>query len=126
MSMTLPERLAAFGSALGRLRAALDRPLDEWTRDAAIQRFGFTFELAWKCVQQAAVEEGLECASPRAALRVAARLGWIADDEVWLRMLDDRNRSSHTYDEAAALAVHASLAGYSDALSGLLAKLRQR
>lgn len=58
-------RLAAFGSALGRLEAALAQPKNEWTRDSAIQRFEFTFELAWKAVATAARAEGLDAPALR-------------------------------------------------------------
>lgn len=41
-----PPSLVAFGSALARLGDALAQPKTEWTRDAALQRFEFTVELA--------------------------------------------------------------------------------
>jgi len=85
-----------------RLRSAVEQPKTEWTRDSAIQRFEFTFELAWKAVARLAQEEGIESLSPRAALKTALKLGWVADDENWLTMLDDRYRTSHTYNEATA------------------------
>ena len=53
--------------ALDRLEAALARPEDDITRDACIQRFEFTFELAWKAIQRQARAEGLECVSPGSA-----------------------------------------------------------
>ena len=45
-----PLGLVAFGSALARLGDALAQPKTEWTRDAALQRFEFTVELAWKSI----------------------------------------------------------------------------
>ena len=53
--------------ALERLETALARPEDDITRDACIQRFEFTFELAWKAIQRQARAEGLECVSPGSA-----------------------------------------------------------
>ena len=44
-------RLDSLGAAVARLEAALAQPKTEWTRDAAIQRFEFSFELAWKTVK---------------------------------------------------------------------------
>ncbi len=115
-------RLGSLGDALTRLEAALAQPKTEWTRDAAIQRFEFSFELAWKAVSAYARSEGLEARSPREALRVAHRLAWIDDDGLWLRMLDDRNRTSHIYNEAVADEIFARLWTYAAAL----AILRQR
>lgn len=40
------DRLVSLRTALGRLDDALAQPKTEWTRDSAIQRFEFTFELA--------------------------------------------------------------------------------
>ena len=102
-------RLGSFADALTRLDAALAQTKTEWTRDAAIQRFEFSFELAWKAVSAFARSEGLEARSPREALRVAHRLSWIADEDLWLRMLDDRNRTTHTYNESVAEEIFARL-----------------
>ena len=113
------------GRALVRLRSAMEQPKTEWTRDSAIQRFEFTFELAWKAVARMAREEGIECLSPRTALRTALKLGWIADDENWLTMLDDRNRTRHTYNEAIAEDLYSRLRAHLTALKGLHARLTE-
>jgi nucleotidyltransferase substrate binding protein (TIGR01987 family) len=94
--------LGDFARALQRLADVLQQPETEFIRDAAIQRFEFCFELGWKAVQAAAMLEGQECASPRAAVSTAWRNGWIGDEAAWLDMLDDRNKTSHTYREAIA------------------------
>jgi len=120
---TLKLRLATLLTALGRLDAALAAQKSEWTRDSAIQRFEFTFELAWKAVALLAREEGVDAYSPREALRTAHRLGWVEDDNLWLDMLDARNRTSHTYDEATAEAIFDRLPGYAAALRALHARL---
>jgi nucleotidyltransferase substrate binding protein (TIGR01987 family) len=117
--------LEPFASALTRLREALAQPKTEWTRDASIQRFEFTFELAWKTITRLARREGIECASPRQALRAAFKLGWVEDDDLWLDMLEDRNLASHTYNEELAEQLYARLAGYGAALSQLLGSLRK-
>ena len=126
--MTEPDDLAShltmLESALARLQAALEQPKTEWTRDAAIQRFEFCFELTWKTVTRAARHEGVECASPRQAFRAAMKFGWIADDTIWFDMLDDRNRTSHTYNEKTAEAIFGRLPGYRAALSALTESLR--
>ena len=116
-------RLGSLGDALSRLEAALVQPKTEWTRDAAIQRFEFSFELAWKAVSACARSEGLEARSPREALRVAHRLAWFDDDGLWLRMLDDRNRTSHIYNEAVAEEIFARLGAYAVALGDLRQRL---
>lgn len=121
----LRPHLASLASALERLAAALRQPKTEWTRDAAIQRFEFTFELAWRATARAARREGIECGSPRQALRAAVKLGWIADEPVWLDMLDDRNRTSHTYNEQTAEEIFSRLADYRAKLTALLERLKE-
>lgn len=86
------DRLVSVRTALARLDDALAQPKTEWTRDSAIQRFEFTFELAWKAVATVAQAHGVEARSPREAFKQAFALGWVTDEDVWLRMLDDRNR----------------------------------
>ncbi len=88
-------------------------------------RFEFTFELAWKTVMRLARREGVECVSPRQAWRAALQLGWIDDDVLWLDMLDDRNRTSHTYNEQTAEAIFNRLASYHNALQALAQRLQQ-
>ena len=51
-------RLRSSGAALDRLDDALAQPKTEWTRDSAIHRFEFTFELAWKAVRCLSAERG--------------------------------------------------------------------
>ena len=112
-------RLRSFGTALNRLDDALAQPKTEWTRDSAIQRFEFTFELAWKAVAAVAEAQGVDARSPREAFKRAFVLGWIDEEDVWLRMLDDRNRTTHTYNEAVAEEIFKRLPVYAGALRAL-------
>lgn len=116
-------RLTAFARALQRLSEALTKPEDPIVRDACIQRFEFTFEMAWKALQEHARSEGIDCVSPRECFRVGFRLRVIENDPRWLAMVEDRNRTSHTYDEDSATAIYRALPGYAEILSGLLKRL---
>lgn len=69
--------------AYGRLKEALlINPEEiEIAVDATIQRFEFTFELAWKAVKKFAEFMGAgECNSGRSCIKLAYRLGWITDE----------------------------------------------
>jgi nucleotidyltransferase substrate binding protein (TIGR01987 family) len=105
----LREDLAA---ALARLGEALDKPKDDIVRDAAIQRFEFSFELFWKALKARAESEGLRVASPREALRAAFQLRLLDDDERVFQMLEDRNRTSHLYNAVMAEDVFSRIPGY--------------
>lgn len=120
----LLEALASFETALGRLEEALAIPKTDITRDAAIQRFEFTIELAWKTVARFAREQGQTSETPRQAFRIAFKLGWIGDDAIWMAMVEDHNRTSHTYSEALADALYSRLSDYAKALRELIPQLR--
>jgi len=118
--------LTAFESALARLHDALIQSPSEWIRDAAIQRFEFTFELAWKTTMRVEQTSGLESGTwPRQVIKVAFKVGWIDDDELWLKMLEDRNRTSHTYNQMIAEEIFNRLPDYRDAFTKLLAQLKK-
>lgn len=125
MAETPSPRIQAFDHALQRLMEALAKPEDSIVRDACIQRFEFTFEMAWKAIQESALAEGVECASPRESFRVAFRLGLVGRDPRWMAMVEDRNRTSHTYDEEVAQTIYRVLPEYAELLGRLLAKLRE-
>ena len=118
--------LSDFEYALGRLRAALAKPEDEYIRDATIQRFEFTFELAWKSIQGVARLEGRDCSTPRAAFSLAWEAHWIEDEDLWLDMLEARNKTTHTYREKTAEEVFSALPGFVPALEYLLRSLTMR
>jgi nucleotidyltransferase substrate binding protein (TIGR01987 family) len=124
-SSTELRRLAAFSRSLERLREVLAVEPSPIARDAAIQRFEFCFELAWKAVRELLRREGLGCPSPWGCLREAFRRGWIADEAAALQMLDDRNLTSHTYDERLAAVVYGRLPAHLRLLEGLEARLRE-
>jgi nucleotidyltransferase substrate binding protein (TIGR01987 family) len=116
-------RQQALAAAIARLREVLKLPESDVSRDAAIQRFEFCFELAWKSIQERARDEGLDCQSPKACLRVGFKTSWIENEQGWLAMLEDRNRTSRTYDEDLAKTVFRRLPNYLPLFDALLKKL---
>ena len=124
MSDTLRSLVAAFESALLRLEAALRQPKNEFIRDSAIQRFELTFEIMWKCLKVHAEEAGVRVFSPRDSLRAAFQLGIVPDDARWMRMLEDRNLMSHTYNEKTAEEIFSHLADYRSMMREALEALR--
>ena len=114
--------LEHLGPALARLREALALEESDIVRDAAIQRFEFSFELAWKAVQKRMRVDGLDCVSPRSCFEHAWRAGWI-DETPALEMIQDRNLTSHTYDRELAKQVYSRLAAHCSALEALQAAM---
>jgi nucleotidyltransferase substrate binding protein (TIGR01987 family) len=92
----------------------------DMNRDATIQRFEFTFELAWKLFQAILAAEGIESYGPRNAIREAGKLGLIDDVEKWLEFLTARNLATHTYNEKLAGKVYGESKIFLDKLSKVL------
>ena len=102
----LHEKYAYFTAAVARLREALDdyskMPLDS-IRDGVIQRFEFCTELAWKTMREYLIDQGYtELNSPKAVVKQAFAFGMIQDQAAWIALLNDRNLTSHVYDESTA------------------------
>ena len=109
----LEERFEAFSTALTRLKEAIDMYKDDKNAvllDGTIQRFEFTVELAWKTIKEYLEYEKFgEFNSPRSAIKEAYKINLIEDGEKWLDMLDDRNLTSHTYDENTAKEIYRNI-----------------
>lgn len=96
------QRKEEFNQALSRLLAALNQPEDEFTRDAAIQRFEFTYELAWKTLKLYLESKDIDVRNARDTLKAAFEQGLIQDGDGWSQLHQQRNLTSHTYDEKLA------------------------
>lgn len=93
-------RSERFHAALGSLRAFCAEPIEN-DRDVAgiLQGFAFTFELAWKVVQDEIERRGYAERGPRLALAAGLKAGIIplGDADSWSDALEDRNMVAHTY-----------------------------
>lgn len=102
------QKLNSYRKALKRLSEVVQvmdiRPLNDFEADGLIQRFEFTFELAWKLIKSYAEYQGIdkEIMGSRDAVRWAFESGLIGDSDVWMEMIKRRNDTSHTYDEDTA------------------------
>ena len=117
------EKVDSFHSSLQRLGEILSEPESNTIRDAAIQRFEFTVELAWKVIQERLRDENIDCRSPKSCLQEAFLFGLVEDDPGWLQMMEDRNLTSHTYNEKSALSVYGRLPTYLPLLQHLSLRL---
>lgn len=120
----MKELFASFEKSIERLEEVLQAEKSTITRDAAVKRFEFTVELAWKCLQMFMRNQEIVCRSPKECLREAFSFGLIPDDPRWLEMLEDRNLAVHTYDEKTADKIYSRLANYFELFSLLKEKLK--
>lgn len=81
------------------LKEAGETAVSSLEKDGTIQRFEFTFEMFWKTLKIVLEFHGIEVSSPRAAIKEAFINSLIKGDDIYLDMLEDRNRSSHIYDK---------------------------
>lgn len=97
-----------FKSALERLKEALEEDLSKGNIviDGTIQRFEFTFELAWKLANKVLDYNGIEANGPRQVIKESYKIKIIQDGQTWIDMLEDRNRTSHIYDVEQALRIY--------------------
>ena len=111
MENTLPrweQKLNSYRKALSRLAEVINvmkvRQLNDFEADGLIQRFEFTFELAWKLMKSYADYQGTdkEIMGSRDAVRWAFENKLIEDSDVWMEMIKRRNDTSHNYDEDTA------------------------
>ena len=101
------ERLKSYSKALLQLESALQqKQFSALEKDGVIKRFEFTFELAWKTLQDKLYDEGyLTTKGPKPVIKQAFNNGMITDGQAWMDMLTDRNNSTHLYDESTAVSI---------------------
>ncbi len=97
------QRFANFNRAFLLLREAMENDLpslSQLEKEGIIQRFEYTFELAWKVLKDKMENDGLvlDKISPKAVIKEAYAAKYINNAETWLKMIGDRNLMSHTYD----------------------------
>lgn len=80
--------------------------LSELEMEGLIQRFEYTFELAWKVLQDLLKYKGYEFVQgPNGTLQQAFEDGLISDHDGWRRMAKARVTTSHTYNEGDAMQI---------------------
>ena len=96
-------RFRNFSRAYSLLSEALERGVDDLNdleKEGVIQRFEYTFELAWNTLKDRLEYDGvvMDSVTPRNVIRTATATGLVADGQTWINMLEDRRNTSHRYD----------------------------
>lgn len=77
--------------------------LDDIIKEGLIQRFEYTYEMAWNVMKDYALYQGnSEIGGSRDAIRFAFSSNLISDGELWMDMIKSRIKTSHTYNEETA------------------------
>jgi nucleotidyltransferase substrate binding protein (TIGR01987 family) len=121
------QRLANFEKAFAELESACSRSsFTKLERRGLIQTFEFTFELAWKTLQDLILIRGYAGPrGPRPVLEQAFSDGLIGQGDAWMDMLLSRNQTVHSYDEKTAEKIaRGILDTYHPLLKALVERLR--
>jgi len=83
-----------------KLSIFIDDNAEDIVKEGIIQRFKFTHELAWKVMKDFLEHEGYQnITGSRSATRQAFNIGLVEEGQVWINMIESRNRTVHTYHE---------------------------
>lgn len=112
------QRLDNYSKALAKLSQAVaivsariynNEGVDELLKEGLIQRFEYTQELAWKLMKDYAEYQGYTgIRGSRDALRKALEMELI-NDRRWMDTIEDRNLTSHNYDEEVAEEIYEAI-----------------
>jgi len=112
----LKERFKVAKKAISTLKVLTEiSALSDIERDAMIQRFEYSFEATWKAIKSyIEIEEGLTVSSPKSVIRASFELNLLndTDSRLALAMVDDRNLTSHTYNEHLANEITSRIPGH--------------
>ena len=88
----------------------VDEILEEIVKEGLIQRFEYTHELAWNVMKDYATFQGnSNVGGSRDATREALQLLLISDGNVWMDMIQSKNKTSHTYNEETANEIYGKI-----------------
>lgn len=127
--------LSPLRKALESLERGIERsredPEDLEVRDAVIKRFEYCYELSWKMLKRHLEQvvpnpETIDQLSFKDLIREGAERGILDRVEAWFGYREQRNISSHTYDEKKARSVYESTPTFHEDARALLRELDRR
>jgi nucleotidyltransferase substrate binding protein (TIGR01987 family) len=100
------QRFQNFEKAFQLLERTVNiKSLSEAERGGLIQFFEVAFELSWKTMKDYLEAQGFLVKTPREVIRQAFQIELIGNGQTWLQALEDRNLTTHTYDEETAMQI---------------------
>ncbi len=101
------QRLQNFEAALAELTLDISitekRALSRTEEKGLIQSFEFTYEMAWNTIKDFFENQNeTNIYGSRDAIRLAFKRGLIKNGQVWMDMINSRNKTIHTYNKEMA------------------------
>lgn len=123
------QRLKDFENAFIKLKEGTQKENpDDLEIDGVLQRFEFTFDLAWKTLKDYMEYQGFsnKIGSPREIIQQDFKHELIEDGETWIKMMLSRNALSHLYDENTSRKIYEEIKKqYIELLETLIEKLKK-
>jgi len=94
------QRFVNFSDAYKHLKFAVEevKNPNDLEKEGTIQRFEFTHELAWKVMKDFLTEQGIQgIIGSKDATRHAFQNEIITNGQIWMDMIESRNKTVHTY-----------------------------
>ena len=99
--------------------------LTDYYRDAALQRFDFTFSTAVRCIRAGALKQNIPCESPEECFALAERVEWLPEGTAWKSMIEDHEKMKPESASTNANAIFANLEQYREQLKTLFDRLSE-
>lgn len=115
--------LDKFVSAVDRYEEFKNEGFEDVYLDLIVKRFEFTYEMSWKALKRYLEFLGFDVKSPRMTFKEAYTQQLIIDESIWLDMIEQRNLSSHIYDESEIKEILDKKESYKQAFLNLKEKL---
>ncbi|HDL15131.1 MAG TPA: nucleotidyltransferase, partial [Euryarchaeota archaeon] len=80
-----------FKNAFDNLETAAKEAKTDLEIDGTIKRFELCYELSWKLIKEVMANQGIICKNPRDCFKQAFINDLISDEDIWLKMIEDRN-----------------------------------
>ena len=122
------QRFQNFKKALSQLKKFVDeKKLNEMELQGMIQSFEYTYELAWNVMKDYYEFQGVtDLQGSRDVIRLAFKRNLIEDGDNWMKMIESRIKSSHTYHEEITKEISELIVGkYYQLFCALHQKLEQ-
>ncbi len=128
-SVAVSKCLIALNKSIQLFQSKRYSELHDELRDSVIQRFEFSIDTLWKFLREyLEIKKGVifDIVSPKEVLRSALQINFITDSEyeIFLDMLNDRNLTSHTYNELLAEEIAQHILAYYDFMKSIVERAK--
>ncbi len=83
-----------FKWSLDRFEEILKNEKSDYYRDAALQRFSFTCDMAMKCIRSQAIEQGASCKTFTECIEWSVEQNWLEKETPWNELTESHRRAA--------------------------------